>query len=153
MNNPLRNKLIADIAEKHKKDSVIILVQQVEHGETLKEQIKDAAFLHGNEKDDVRQKVMEDYRKGKIRCLIGTSVLGEGVDLPIASVLVMAGGGKAKSGVMQGIGRVLRPFNNKQEAVVYDFTDKGSNWLCEHAALRREIYEQYNVEITNEQFE
>lgn len=143
--NDERNQVIADIANHHKEHSVIILVQQVEHGERLKKLIPHAAFLHGEEKDVIRNNTMEDYRKGKITCLIGTSVIGEGVDLPIASILVMAGGGKAKSAVMQAIGRVLRPFSGKELALVYDFTDTGSSYLEEHGSLRREIYEQYNI--------
>ncbi len=143
VHNEERNKLIAEIAEFHKDDSVIILVQQLEHGENLKALIPGAVFLHGEENDTVRNNAMEDYRKGKIKHLIGTSVIGEGVDLPRAAVLIMAGGGKAKSAVMQNVGRVLRPFPGKETAVVYDFTDVGSSYLEEHSQLRREIYAQY----------
>lgn len=141
----LRNLEIADIAREHVEDSVIILVQQLEHGESIKKLVPDSVFLHGEEKDDVRQRAMEDFRIGKVRCLIGTSVLGEGVDLPRANVLIMAGGGKARSQIMQNIGRVLRPFEGKDKALVYDFTDAGSEYLSEHAVLRQEIYKQYDV--------
>lgn len=141
--NDDRNGLIAQIADHHKEDSILILVQHVDHGERLKALIPHATFLHGEEKDSIRQNAMDDYRKGKIRCLIGTSVLGEGVDLPIAGVLVMAGGGKARSQVMQNVGRVLRPYEGKTSALVYDFTDSGSKYLEEHSRLRREIYAQY----------
>lgn len=145
--NDDRNALIAQIAEHHKEHQVIILVQHVEHGERLKALIPHAAFLHGTEKDLVRNNTMEDYRKGKITCLIGTSVIGEGVDLPCAAVLVMAGGGKARSAVMQNIGRVLRPYEGKEFALVYDFTDTGTGeepiYLEEHSKLRQEIYAQY----------
>lgn len=148
--NAERNALITEIVKKHGRDSVIVLVQQVEHGESLTAMIPGSAFLHGEEKDDVRVNTMEKYRKGQIRDLIGTSVIGEGVDLPIAKVLVMAGGGKAKSAIMQNIGRVLRPFAGKDEAIVYDFADLGSNFLSEHSALRQEIYKQYDIEISEE---
>jgi superfamily II DNA or RNA helicase len=55
----------------------------------------------------------------------------------------MAGGGKAKSQVMQNVGRVLRIADNKKEALVYDFTDQGSRWLSEHSTQRQEIYKEY----------
>lgn len=143
--NVPRNEEIADIVKEHDKDSTLVLVQQLEHGETLKSLIPGSIFLHGEEKDDVRQNAMEDFRRGKVRCLIGTSVIGEGVDLPRANVLVMAGGGKAKSQIMQNVGRVLRPFEGKSEAIVYDFTDEGSRYLSEHSQLRQEIYKMYDV--------
>lgn len=141
--NEERNDLVAQIVRHHAQDSVLVLVQQVAHGEELKAVIPGAVFIHGEEKDDVRQKIMDSYRKGEIKCLIGTSVIGEGVDLPIASVLVMAGGGKARSQVMQNVGRVLRPYAGKKKAVVYDFSDTGSNYLSKHSVLRQEVYKQY----------
>jgi superfamily II DNA or RNA helicase len=143
VNNELRNLEISDIAKEHSNDSVLILVQQVEHGELLKKLIKEAEFLHGQEKDVIRQRIMNDYRDGKVKCLIGTSVIGEGVDLPCAKILIMAGGGKAKSQIMQNIGRVLRPYPGKEEAIIYDFTDEGSNHLSEHSKERQEIYQIY----------
>lgn len=145
--NEQRNEKVADIVKQHVsiRDSVLVLVQQLEHGESIRSLVSDSIFLHGEEKDDVRQRAMEDFRQGKVRCLIGTSVIGEGVDLPRANILVMAGGGKAKSQIMQNVGRVLRPFDGKTEAVVYDFTDKGSRYLEEHSYLRQEIYKMYDV--------
>jgi len=58
-------------------------------------------------------------------------------------VLIMGGGGKARSQIMQNIGRVLRIYPGKEEALVYDFVDRGSKWLHEHSLLRQEIYEIY----------
>jgi len=145
VNNKSRNAKIAEVVNRHPKDSIIILVQQIPHGETLKAMIPGSEFIHGEEKDSERNRLLEDFRLGKITRLIGTSVIGEGVDLPIANMLIMAGGGKAKSQIMQNIGRVLRPFKNKDKAIVYDFTDDGSKYLSEHAALRRELYPMYDV--------
>ena len=141
--NEDRNEWIAELAEKHKDDSVIILIQQVEHGELLKTMIPNAEFLHGMVKDSDRQRIMENFRKGKLKCIIGTTVIGEGVDLPIGNVLIMGGGGKARSQIMQNIGRVLRICKGKDFALVYDFMDRGSRWLHEHSLLRQEIYEIY----------
>ena len=77
-------------------------------------------------------------------CLIGTSVIGEGVDLPCAANLIMAGGGKARSQVIQNIGRVLRIMDGKEEATVYDFTDRDGGFLAEHSEERSLIYEDYD---------
>ncbi len=146
VHNENRNQLIADIAHELLKEnaSIIILVQQLEHGESLKTLIPEAKFLHGEEKDSVRQQIMEDYRQGQIRCLIGTSVIGEGVDLPIANTLILAGGGKSRIQVMQNIGRVLRPFKDKTQALVIDFTDDGTSYSSKHHLERCSIYDIYD---------
>lgn len=140
--NDQRNLLITDLAVKYKDKQVLILVQHVEHGQTLSDNLG-CDFLHGKVKDSDRQRIMKNYRSGKIKLLIGTSVIGEGVDLPCAEVLIMAGGGKAKSQVMQNVGRVLRIHPGKERALVIDFTDEGSKWLSEHSRLRREVYSIY----------
>lgn len=148
VNNEERNQIIADIALTDYKDKhVLILVRHVEHGENLLELFKgtDTRFIHGSEKDIDRNKMLEDFRKGKFKRLIGTSVIGEGVDLPIADTLFMAGGGKAKSEIMQNIGRILRLCPGKEEAILVDFTDEGSRWLEEHSLIRDEIYNQYEL--------
>lgn len=141
--NKERNEIIAEIAEKIKEEKTIILVQYKEHGDMLKEMIPWAEFIHGEEKDDARVQMMEDFREGELMCLIGTSVIGEGVDLPCAANLIMAGGGKARSQVIQNIGRVLRIMDGKEKATVYDFTDRDGGFLEEHAEERSLIYEEY----------
>lgn len=143
--NEARNNLIADIAKEEFENNkhIIILVQQIEHGEKLQKMLEGSEFIHGNVKDLDREKLMENFRKGKYRILIGTSVIGEGVDLPIADTLIMAGGGKAKSQVLQNVGRVLRTFKGKLSALIIDFTDEGSRWLTEHSIIREEIYNEY----------
>lgn len=142
--NKNRNELIASIAKEEKKKKTIILVQYKEHGEVLKQLIPWAEFIHGEEKDADRQRMMKDFKEGDLDCLIGTSVIGEGVDLPCAEVLIMAGGGKARSQVIQNIGRVLRIMEGKEKATVYDFTDRDGGFLEEHSEERSLIYEDYN---------
>jgi superfamily II DNA or RNA helicase len=143
--NEQRNHTIAEIASEHKNQKMLILVQHKEHGEKLKELIQWADFIHGEEKDDVRQKMLKDFETGKLNCLIGTSVIGEGVDLPSAEVLIMAGGGKARSQIIQNIGRVLRIKPGKKEALIYDFDDQDDGYLQDHSEARQEIYTEYDV--------
>lgn len=141
--NDERNKLISAIVRKEAGKSILVLVQQVQHGERLKKLMPEATFIHGTEKDSTRVQILEDFRDEKIKVLIGTGVIGEGVDLPVAEVLIMAGGGKARSGIIQNIGRVLRKHPKKEQALIYDFTDEGSTYLNRHSLERSDIYNTY----------
>lgn len=143
VDNEHRNDRIRAIAEVHRKNSVLILVKQIEHGEALQKLLPGYEFVQGETKDHERERALEDFRKGKLKGLIGTTVIGEGVDLPIANVLIMAGGGKAKSQIMQNIGRVLRIKEGKPTPIVYDFTDEDGSWLEEHSIERSEVYKLY----------
>ena len=141
--NEERNNEIVKICEKHKDDHVIVLVNQIKHLEILKKLMPWASTIDGKDKDADRTRVLNDFRKGNINVLIGTTVLGEGVDLPIANVLIMAGGGKARSKVIQNVGRVLRLYEGKDGAIIYDFQDAGAGFLEEHASLRKDVYNTY----------
>lgn len=143
VHNDERNEMIKELAVLNRDRSVIILVKQVEHGEILKKLLPHCEFIHGQTKDSERERLMENFRKGKLKGLIGTSVIGEGVDLPIADMLIMAGGGKSKIQVMQNIGRVLRLYPGKDRPLICDFTDEDGSWLEDHSLVRSEIYEEY----------
>ena len=67
-----------------------------------------------------RQLIYEDYRKGDVRVLISVMALTEGFDMPQAEVAVVARPSQSASLRIQMIGRVLRPFPGKDEALVLD---------------------------------
>lgn len=141
--NVERNKLIAEIVEHYKDRHVLVLVKEIEHGEALKALIPNSMFINGQETDTVQDRMMEQFHSGKVKVLIGTSVIGEGVDLPIADTLVMAGGGKARSAIMQNVGRILRLYPGKESAILVDIDDIDVDWLSDHSLARQEVYQQY----------
>ena len=75
-----------------------------------------------------------------MNCLIST-LLGEGVDIPAMSAIIMAGGLKTPVGVIQKVGRALRKSPGKEEAVVVDFRDKGA-FLARHFQERMDVYRE-----------
>jgi superfamily II DNA or RNA helicase len=148
--NEERNQMIAELCNKtHKNDNVIVLVKQVSHLKILADLIPTAITITGKEKDEERRYIMDQFRKGHINILIGTSVIGEGVDLPNANVLICAAGGKSKIQVMQNVGRVMRLSPGKEESIVYDFID-ASSYLSQHSDARNQIYmEEYSAPDKN----
>ena len=99
--------------------------------------------MTGKEKDKDKLDIFDRFNNGEINILIGTKVIGEGIDLPRANVLILGGGGKAKSRIIQNVGRVLRLHPGKTWALVYDFMDTGASYLEEHAEIRGSIYREY----------
>jgi superfamily II DNA or RNA helicase len=121
---------------------VLVLVRWVdEHGTQLAEAMPEATFVHG--KTEV-EPAIADFNAGRIPILIGSSVLGEGRDLPAASGLVYAKGGKASVTVKQDFYRVLTAHVSKDNGVIVDFVDEHNPNTMRHSEARSLLYSQFD---------
>lgn len=145
VNNLEYNKMIIDKAKRlnEKNIGTIIFVDQINHGKFLEKNIPGAVFVNGTEERAINMESIDDFNKGKFNILIGTSVIGEGVDTVRARCGIMAGGGKAESTIVQRIGRLLRPFPNKNHSMMIDFTHNNTKYLQEHFIERHNIYKTF----------
>lgn len=162
--NPLRNKLIVDIASllisEDKKP--LILVQQISHGEELASMLSKlgynvymmkgglsiTVFLDGQVIDrytDHDNQVIRDFNEGKIDALIGTSTLDEGADIPSLSSVILAGGGKGRLKTIQKIGRSLRPKAKDNTAIIIDFRDRFNVVTSSHFKKRKALYDEMGM--------
>jgi superfamily II DNA or RNA helicase len=90
-----------------------------------------------------------NFNAKKERCLIGTSVIGEGTDLIPVDALFLLSGGASKGIVVQNVGRGLRLCPDKHKVLVFDFAidvqsgrDQLTEGLAKHAAKRAEWFEE-----------
>lgn len=67
-----------------------------------------------------RAAALEGYRTGKYQCLSNCMVLTEGFDAPWASCAVIARPTQSAALYVQMVGRVLRPWKDKRDALVLD---------------------------------
>ena len=89
-----------------------------------------------------------------MKVLIGTSLLGEGVDLPIADALVYARGEKAEVTLTQNSFRVCTAIPEKKDAVIVDFADRHHRKLLSHSKERLQVYFDqpiFNVNILKDE--
>lgn len=147
--NAARNQWIASRAMHHVDNGrpTIILVKWVTHAEELCSLIDGSEILTASgdsKKDpDARKKVLDRMRKREVMCVIGTSLLDEGVDVPAATAGIFAGGGKSSTRELQRVGRFIRRDENdpsKDCAYIEEFHDH-TKWLMNHAKARRKILE------------
>lgn len=125
-----RNRLIANVIAKDNGDGIsLVLSDRKQHCLDLanilenKYEIK-AEVLTGSTGNRERQRILDDLRQDKCRCLIATSqLIGEGFDLPAISSLFLATPIKYHGRLVQYVGRALRPAPGKDRAIVYDFAD------------------------------
>ena len=79
-----------------------------------------AGHIDGEMDETDREEQLELYKKGKIRVLSNCQILQEGWDSPHTSCVILARPTRSKVMFLQMIGRILRPYINKQDSMVID---------------------------------
>ena len=176
--NRERNMDIVKIAYQMRnvKDAtILILVQRIEHGEMLLRllqhyisnesfmvessktgsnkklpaKVGEIEFLSGSDASLKRNATIQAFREKLCKILICTTIADEGLDIPSADCLILAGGGKSSTRALQRIGRVLRKYEGKDRAFVYDFRDS-TPMLLRQAQVRNRLYKQepaFNIKM------
>ncbi len=143
--NEVRNKLIIDstlsLIEKGYK--VLVLFDKIAHGNILYESLKNqipCSLLSGKVGRDKRNVAKKELENGIIKCIIVSRIFEVGVDIPCIDGLILASPTKSKIKISQKIGRVIRKFEGKKHAAIYDFKDS-AKFFKSHSEDRKKIYE------------
>ena len=89
----------------------------------------------------------------EVNVLIGTSLLGEGVDLPNVDALVYARGEKASVSLKQNAYRVCTAVEGKTDSIIVDFADRHHSKLLAHSHERLNIYRRestFGIEVLHD---
>lgn len=138
------NKIIDKV---NPEDQILILVARKEKsGDVLHKYLKKLgiknSYVSGDDKKEVINQAIEDFNDKKINILIGSSVLGEGIDIRSTNHLIMLQGGKSEIVMVQAIGRCVRLFEGKELAEVHDFNFLNTNYMEKHFNIRLDIYKR-----------
>ncbi|KAJ1950721.1 DEAD DEAH box helicase, partial [Linderina macrospora] len=118
-----------DIAQGRK--SVLVFGVDVAHVNTLKDLfigygVKAEAVL-GSTPTAERERILDEFRAGKIPVLVNCGILTEGTDIPNIDCVLMARPTRSLVLFQQMIGRGVRLFEGKKNCLIIDFVDMFSN--------------------------
>ncbi len=102
----------------------------------------DNVYISGDDKKDVINSAIKAFNDKRIRILIGSSVIGEGIDVRSTDQLIMAQGGKSEIVIVQAVGRAVRLFPGKKLAKIHDFIFAGTKYMGKHFVIRKDIYKR-----------
>lgn len=144
VDNEARNALVVDIVGALQARGVptIVLTRRRKHADLLGELIVNSVVVKGGEQE-LTGKAVKDFAQGVHEVLIGTTVIGEGVDLPRAAALVYASGGNGGVGQMQSYFRPLTGVEGKTHGRIYDFWDASGQTMAEQSRNRLEYARKY----------
>jgi superfamily II DNA or RNA helicase len=143
--NPERNALIVDDVFdlcKTIPGTILVLSDRKDHLATLAKLIRirgeACAILTGDLPKKKRIQIVNSLNRGKVRILLATGQLvGEGFDCPNLHALVLATPVRFSGRVIQYLGRVLRPADGKDKAIVVDYCDELEG-VFQHSFLKRQ---------------
>jgi superfamily II DNA or RNA helicase len=75
-----------------------------------------------------------------------SGLIGEGVDIAMWTALILASPISSETKLVQAIGRAVRAFPGKQEAIIFDLTDD-CGFSGASFKKRLEIYRKHNLRV------
>lgn len=159
--NPERMKFVKNLALSLD-DNKLVFFQRIKHGKALREIIekesKDNVFyIEGSVGTDERDRIrhaIEDEHNAILLASLGTT--STGISINKLKHMIAAHPSKAKIGVLQAIGRLLRLHGEIETVYLYDIVDNltnGSkkNYTLSHFEARCDIYdkEKFDYKIFN----
>lgn len=147
--NIRRNVIIKHIVDTNKDKKILILTKLIEHGDILKQMLKNSEHLYGATNKEDRKKMFEEFVNGDLRVLISTmSIFAEGIDVPALDLVINASANKGSVKTVQILGRVLRKLEGKENAQYIDFIDETKFFRLASLARKKILFkEKHNIDI------
>lgn len=126
--NQERNKIILELLEKEKGNSILVLGDRLIQLEYLQKELGYGVKIDGTmtskKNKALRERYIQDMRDGKENVLFASYGLAkEGLDIPRLNILILASPHRDKATIIQSVGRIERKFENKTNPIVYDIVD------------------------------
>jgi superfamily II DNA or RNA helicase len=122
---------IEEVLRHHPDDKVIVFSEYVDMVDRISRALLLPAITYRTPTTE-RRAILEGFRSGALTKLVTGRVLNEGVDVPDASVAIVASGSASMREYVQRLGRVLRP--KPGEALLYELISRRTT---ERNAARR----------------
>jgi len=143
--------VLGKLLEEHSDAKTLIFTQYVDQAKQAYKVAKKVlgrdrvALIMGNTPAKERDSAFEKFKNGEVTCLVSTTVLDEGVDVPDAEVAIILSGSSTERQLIQRIGRVIRYYPGKV-AKVYEIVAQGTIEE-KHATRRRAVLRDYRIEV------
>ena len=134
------HRLILGLCKRYPDVGTLILVDRKELGFALEKIINESGieshFIYGETAKRNRDEILGRFEKREFNVLIGGKIINRGLDLAGGCEnLIIAGGGKLQSDLIQKVGRALRK-NKQGYSYIFDFLFRGNRYLYDHSKAR-----------------
>jgi superfamily II DNA or RNA helicase len=139
-----RNELIIKkYKEIGQKRQSVFISHRIDQLNYLSKFIPDSAILTSRLNKKERAKIIEELNNGKLKAVLTTyGLFSTGIDIKTLEVVYMCTPIRSPRWVIQTAGRLKRPAQGKQSALVVDFVDKKVEMLRNQYYARRVIWKK-----------
>lgn len=102
---------------------ILVFTRFIEESEALKRDVEGVEVLTGETPKKERERIINDFKEGKIKVLTNVGVLTTGFDYPALDTVIMARPTMSLAQWYQIVGRAIRPYEGKDGWVI----DMGGN--------------------------
>lgn len=103
-----------------KRSNLLIFCSLISEAENVTSRIPGSVILTGETKKDDRERILSQFKSGKIRCVVNVGVLTTGFDYPELEVVLIARSTMSLALYYQIVGRAMRIAPNKKDAWIVD---------------------------------
>ena len=130
--------------------NTLVLVDRIESGKFLIEQIPDGVFVSGEVKTKDRKEEYDEIKTADNKLIVATyGVAAVGINIPRIFNLVLLEPGKSFVRVIQSIGRGIRRAEDKDSVQIWDIT-AATKYAKRHLTERKRFYKDAHYPFTIE---
>ncbi|MDQ7093528.1 helicase-associated domain-containing protein [Desulfosporosinus sp. PR] len=136
--NPRKLQIISDLMKRHKEDLVLVIGQYIRQLEMFARELA-APLITGKTPQRERERLYEEFRSGRLHCLVVSKVANFAIDLPDANVAIQVSGTfGSRQEEAQRLGRILRPKQGEGKAYFYSLVSKDTKE--QEFAMHRQLF-------------
>ena len=144
------SKLINKISET---GNTLVLVNRIETGKFIVNEIPDSVFVSGEVKTKDRKTEYDEVKTSTNKIIVATyGVAAVGLNIPRIFNLVMVESGKSFTRVIQSIGRGIRKAEDKDFVQIWDITST-CKYAKRHLTARKKFYKDAKYPFTIEKID
>jgi superfamily II DNA or RNA helicase len=147
--NTDRMKYISDLVrEISQSGNTLVLVDRIESGRIIVDNVKDSVFISGEVKTKDRKEEYDEVAISDNKLIVATyGVAAVGLNIPRIFNLFMLESGKSFTRVIQSIGRGIRKADDKDFVQIWDIT-AASKYAKKHLTDRKRFYKEAHYPFT-----
>jgi DNA repair protein RadD len=120
-NQNIGQKIIKKIQSLYDRKSILVAVPSIEEAKELASKIPSCEAVYSDMPSSERNRIVNEFKSGKIRVVIQVNILSVGFDHPELDCIITGRPTASMSWWYQFVGRITRIHQNKKDGLVIDF--------------------------------